>query len=417
MGPMSEVQDPKSFGRVDDDGTVFLVTAEGERSVGQVPDVTPEEALAFFVKRYESLSVEVGLMESRIRAGKVSPEESRKSIKHLRGSIAEANAVGDLPALLTRLDALSPVIDEKAEERKAERQAQNQETLAAKERMVAEAEKLSEGDDWRGGVNRFRQLLEQWKALPRIDKKTDDELWHRFSTARTHYTKRRKQNFAQQAKKREAAQVVKEQIIAEAEPLADSTDWGPTSGAFRDLMQRWKAAGTAPRDVDEKLWRRFRAIQDRFFEARTAAQSAQDEEFRGNQVAKEQLLDEAERTVLPVKDLAASKAAHRDFLAKFNELGKVPRDAMRSIDGRVRALDKAIKDAEAEEWRRTDPEARKRASDTANKIQNQIDELEVKAEKADARGDAKKAQQHRDAIATYKSWLEQAEKAVEDYSG
>ena len=206
--------------------------------------------------------------------------------------------------------------------------------------------------------------------------------------------------------------MVKEQIIAEAEPLADSTDWGPTSGAFRDLMQRWKAAGTAPRDVDEKLWRRFRAIQDRFFEARNAANSAQDEEFRGNQAAKE-----AERTVVPVTDLAASKAAHRDFLSKFNELCKVPRDAMRSIDGRVRALDKAIKDAEAEEWRRTDPEARKRASDTANKIQNQIDELEVKAEKADARGDAKKAQQHRDAIATYKSWLEQAEKAVEDYSG
>lgn len=411
------MQGPESFGRVDDDGTVYVRTNDGERSVGQVPDATAEEAMAFFVKRYRSLEVEVGLLESRLRAGKVSPGESRKAVESLRSSVADANAVGDLQALVTRLDALAPMIDEQAEERRAQRAAQNQETLAAKERMVTEAERISEGNDWRGGVNRFRQLLEEWKQLPRIDKKTDDELWHRFSTARTHYTKRRKQQFAQQAKKREEAKVVKERIIAEAEPLAESTDWGPTSGAFRELMQRWKAAGPAPREVEEQLWQRFRGLQDRFFDARTRAQSEQDEEFRANQHAKEALLDEAEQTVVPVTDLDASKAAFRSFLDRFSEIGKVPRDAMRSIDGRVRALERAIRDAEDEKWRRTDPEARKRASDTANKLQAQIDELTVKAEKAEARGDTKKAQQHRDAIATYQSWLEQAEKAVEDYSG
>ncbi len=413
---MTETQGPHSFGRVDDDGTVYVRTDDGERSVGQVPDATAEEALAFFVRRYESLEVEVGLLETRLKAGNVSPEETRKAVKQLRDSVSQANAVGDLPALLKRLDALSPVIDEKAEERRAQRAAQNQETLAAKEAMVSEAERISQGNDWRGGVNRFRQLLEQWKKLPRIDKKTDDELWHRFSSARTHYTKRRKHQFAEQAKKREGAKVIKERIIAEAEPLAESTDWGGTSAAFRDLMQQWKAAGPAPREVDEKLWQRFRGLQDQFFDARSKAQAEQDEEFRGNQQAKEALLDEAEKTVLPVTDVQTSKAAFRDFLEKFNEIGKVPRDAMRAIDGRVKALEKAVRQAEDDEWRRTDPEARKRASDTASKIQNQIDELTVKAEKAEARGDAKKAKQHRDAIATYQSWLVQAEKAVEDFS-
>ncbi|GAA1714396.1 DUF349 domain-containing protein [Propioniferax innocua] len=413
---MTETQGPHSFGRVDDDGTVYVRTDDGERSVGQVPDATAEEALAFFVRRYESLEVEVGLLETRLKAGNVSPEETRKAVKQLRDSVSQANAVGDLSALLKRLDALSPVIDEKAEERRAQRAAQNQETLAAKEAMVSEAERISQGNDWRGGVNRFRQLLEQWKKLPRIDKKTDDELWHRFSSARTHYTKRRKHQFAEQAKKREGAKVIKERIIAEAEPLAESTDWGGTSAAFRDLMQQWKAAGPAPREVDEKLWQRFRGLQDQFFDARSKAQAEQDEEFRGNQQAKEALLDEAEKTVLPVTDVQTSKAAFRDFLEKFNEIGKVPRDAMRAIDGRVKALEKAVRQAEDDEWRRTDPEARKRASDTASKIQNQIDELTVKAEKAEARGDAKKAKQHRDAIATYQSWLVQAEKAVEDFS-
>lgn len=414
---MSEQQGHAAFGRVEADGTVYVRTNAGERTVGQVPDATPDEAMEFFVRRFEALEVEVGLLESRLHAGKVSPDESRKAVAHLRESVEQAHAVGDLDSLLTRLDALSPVIDQKAEERRAQRAAQNEETRSAKEAMVAEAEKISQGTDWRGGVNRFRQLLDQWKALPRIDKKTDDELWHRFSSARTHYTKRRKHQFAEQAKQREAAQRIKEQIIAEAEPLASSTDWGPTSGAFRELMQRWKAAGSAPRDVEDTLWQRFRGIQDQFFSARNEAQAVQDEEFRGNQRAKEALLDEAEATILPVEDVATAKSAFRGFLTQFNELGKVPRDAMRSIDQRVKALEKAVRQAEDEQWRRTDPAARERASDTANKIQSQIDELTVKAEKAEARGDTKKAQQHRDAIATYQSWLQTAEKAVEDFSG
>lgn len=417
MGAMSEAASPASFGRVSDDGTVYVRTADGERSVGQVPDTTPDEAMAFFVRRYESLDTEVGLLESRVRQGKMAPEEARKTIKQVKTTVAEANAVGDLATLEGRLDSLAPVLAQQTEARKAEKAKQNEETKAAKEKMVTEAEKLSEGTDWRGGVNRFRALLEEWKALPRIDKTTDDALWHRFSTARTHYTRRRKAQFAQQAEKRDEAKAIKEKIIAEAEPLAGSTDWGPTAGAFRDLMQRWKAAGPAPRDVDEKLWQKFRGIQDKFFDARTAALSEQDEEFRGNQTAKEALLDEAEKKVRPAEDLDGSKRAFREFLDAYAELGKVPRDAIRPLDNRVKALERSIREAEDEQWRRTNPEAKARAEDTSNKLQAQIDALEEKAAKAEAKGDTKKATEHRNSAATYRSWLEQTQKAAEDFSG
>lgn len=414
---MSEAAGPADFGRVAEDGTVYVRTADGERAVGQVPDATPEEALAFYVRRFENLQVEVDLLATRVRAGTMSPEEARKAVNSHKSQIAEANAVGDLQGLTDRLESLTGAISEQAEARKAVRAQQNEQTRATKEKMVAEAESLAGGNDWRGGVNRFRALLDEWKALPRIDRTTDDALWHRFSSARTTYTRRRKAQFAQQAEKRDAAKAVKERIIGEAESLAVSTEWGPTAGAFRDLMQQWKAAGPAPREVDEQLWQTFRGLQDQFFAARSAAMNEQDAEFRGNQEAKEKLLDEAEKTVLPIKDLAASKQAFRSFLDQFAEIGKVPRDSIRPIDNRVRALETAIREAEEEQWRRTNPEARQRASDTANKLQNQIDELNVKAEKAEARGDAKKAKEHRDAAATYQSWLEQAEKAVQDYSG
>lgn len=416
MIPMSEMTRPHDFGRVDPDGTVYVTTAEGERSVGQVPDVEPAEAMEFFVRRFRSLETEVDLLTTRVASGAVNPDEARKSIKTLREHITGANAVGDLEGLLKRLSELEPALAAANEQRKAERAAAHARTKEAKEAMVAEAERLSQGNDWRGGVNRFRALLEEWKALPRIDRATDDELWHRFSSARTTYTRRRKAQFAEQNEARANSQSLKEKIIEEARALASSTDWGPTSGAFRDLMSRWKAAGAAPRAVEDKLWGEFRAIQDEFFNARSAAQSEQDAEFKENLVAKQALLDEAEATILPVEDVQTARAQFRDFLAKFNELGKVPRDSIRAVDDRVRRIEHAVKDAEEAEWKRTDPEARQRAQDTVDMFTAQIAKLEKQAQEAEQAGNQKKLREARNSIAACQSWLEQARATLADFT-
>lgn len=413
---MSETAGPDSFGRVEEDGTVYVTSAHGERAVGQVPDVSAQEALAFFVRRFEALDLEITLLEQRLSSGAVSPDDARHSIKTLRTSVAQANAVGDLASLTARLDAMAPKLAEASEARKAERAKQHEATRAAKEAMVAEAETLAGGNDWRGGVNRFRQLLEEWKALPRIDRATDDALWHRFSSARTTYTRRRKAQFAQQSVKWNEAKSLKEQIIKEARELAGSTEWGPTSGAFRDLMTRWKAAGSAQRDTDDKLWTEFRGIQDQFFNARTEAHNAQDAEFDGNLTAKQALLDKAEAEILPVTDFAAGRAAYRSFIEQYNALGKVPREAMRTLDNRVRTLEAAVKQAEAEEWKRTDPEARRRAEETVSMLNAEIAKLQDKIAKASARADAKAVKKAQDSIETYTVWLDQAKVTLADFT-
>lgn len=406
---------PADFGRVDPDGTVYVRTGEGERSVGQIPDVDPAEALAFYVRRYEALEVEVKLLETRVKSGALSPEEARNSVKSVKSAVSGANAVGDLDALLARLEELSPVLNEQAELRKAERAKAQEAARASKEQMVAEAETLAEGNDWRGGVNRFRALLDEWKALPRLDRASDDALWHRFSAARTTYTRRRKTQFAEQAARRDESRRIKEGIIAEARDLAASTDWGPTTGGFRDLMTRWKAAGPAPREVDDALWAEFRAIQDGFFTARQSVLSEQDAEYKANQEAKESLLAEAEASILPVSDLAEAKAAFRGFLEKFNAIGRVPREQIRSLDSRVKALESAVRNAEEEEWRRTDPEARSRAEDTVAMLDAEIEKLTQKVAKAEARGDDQVAAKARDSINTYQEWLDQARQTLADF--
>jgi hypothetical protein len=413
---MTDAADPASFGRVDSDGTVYVLTAQGERNVGQVPDVPAEEALAFFVRRYEALELEVSLLERRVASGTVSPDDAASSVATVRSAVAEAHAVGDLDGLLARLDALGPIIAAQRQARRAERARLSEATRERKEQFVQEAEKLAASNDWRGGVNRFRALLEEWKALPRLDRATDDALWHRFSSARTTYTRRRKAHFAQQADQREAARATKEELIREAEALSSSTDWGPTTSAYRDLMNRWKAAGSAQREVDDELWKRFRAAQDAFFAAKQEALSEQDVEYRANAEAKEALLAEGER-LLPVTDLATARAAFRDILERWSGIGKVPRDQMRPLENRLRAIESAIRAAEDERWRRSNPEARARAEDTASKLQAQIENLEEQARQAEARGDAKAVAEAQRGIATYREWLAQAERALSDFGG
>ena len=407
------------WGRVDDDGTVYVRTSDGERAVGQYPVGTPEEALQFFTERYAALSFEVELLEQRIRSGVMSPEEAAESVKTVAGQVTGANAVGDLAALSGRLDALGPVIASQREARKAEKAQKAIESKESKEKIVAEAETLAAGSDWRAGANRLRSLLDEWKALPRIDRASDDELWKRFSSARTTYTRRRKTHFAEQNEKREGARAVKERLVKEAESIADSTEWGPTAGKYRELMRQWKAAGAAPKDVDDELWKRFRAAQDTFFGNRDATNAALDAEFAANAVVKEQILVEAE-ALLPALhssgDLEAAKKSLRDLADRWEAAGKVPRDRMKELEGRMRAVEQAVRKTEEDRWAASDPEKSARADDMVAKLEAAIAKAEAGLESARAAGNDKKVAELEADLASRRSFLDMAKKVSADYS-
>ena len=260
----------------------------------------------------------------------------------MRAALHDAQAVGDLAGLEARLDALTTTIDQQREVRREERARKQDEARHAKEHIADEAERLAHGNDWRNGANRMRQLLDEWKALPRLEKAADDALWRRFSTARTTYTRRRKSHFAEMNEQRETAQGVKERLVVEAEALSGSTEWGATAGKYRDLMRQWKDAGPAPKGVDDALWKRFRGAQDTFFGARDATNAELDREFAENAVAKEALLVEAEALV-PVTDLKAAKDTFRDIADRWDAAGKVPRDRMKDLEGRMRKVEQAIR--------------------------------------------------------------------------
>ena len=408
-------QGDQPWGRVAEDGTVDVRTADGERPVGSYEAGTSEEALEFFTKRYEELEGKVHLLEQRVASGRLAPEEATSSVKALREQVGDAHAVGDLVSLAARLDALAPVIAVQRSARKEERAQKIAESKAAKEKLVAEAERLADGTDWRNGANRLRELLATWKELPRLDRATDDALWRRFSTARTTYTRHRKAHFAEEHERRDSARVVKERLAKEAEALSSSTEWGPTAGKYRDLMREWKAAGPAPREVDDQLWQRFRGAQDTFFGARDATNAALDEEFAANAEVKDAILVEAEALV-PVTDLEAAKKTFRDLADRWDAAGKVPRDRMKELEGRMRKVEQAIRSVEDEQWSRSDPEKSARADDMIGKLESGIAETQAKLDKASAAGDDRRVKDLESELANKQAFLDMARRAAADFS-
>lgn len=413
----------EQWGRVDADGTVYVRTADGERPVGSYPGASPEEALAYFARKFDDLAAQISLLEQRIAAGHVNGPEAESGVARLRDAVAQSNAVGDLASLDARLDALAPLAQaKKAEAEKARAEAKAQ-AIAERAALVDEAETLSAVDTermpWKSTGDRLRVLFDEWKRLQkdaRLDKHSEDELWKRFSHARTTFDRKRRQHFGALDEQRGAVKAAKEKLVAEAEALATSTDWGATAGAYRTLMDRWKAAGRASKKDDDELWARFRAAQDAFFAARTEASTVVDAEFSANLEVKEAILVEAE-ALLPVSDVQAAKAALRGIQERWEAAGKVPRADLGRVEGRMRAVEQAVRDAEQEKWRRSNPEARARAEAAVEQLETTIAGLRTKLAKAQSAGDARRVTEHEQAIAAREEWLEQARKALEDYSG
>ena len=405
------------WGRVDPDGTVYVRTAEGERVIGSWQAGSPEEALAFYQRKYESLETEVTLLEQRLSSTDLSPAQAQASVERLRKTIVDAHALGDLDGLCERLDKLTGVVGHKREEVKAAREQARTEARGVKERIVDEAERISaEATHWKQSGERMAELLEEWKAAPHADRTVEAVLWKRLSAARNSFTKRRKAYFASLESERDAVKAHKEKLVAEAEALADSTDWAGTSSAYRELMRQWKEAGRAGRDDEADLWKRFRGAQDKFFSARSEVFAAKETELRVNATAKEELLVEAQ-ALLPVTDWRPAKSALRSIQERWEQAGPVPRESRDQLEQGLRKVEDAVKRAEEAQWKRSNPEAHARAEAAVGQLRTAIESLEGQLTKAQARNDAAAVRKAEEAIDARRSWLVEAERTLAEFSG
>lgn len=406
---MTDTSTSATFGRVEPDGTVYVRTASGDVSVGQYTIGTPEEGLAFFVRKYDDLAAEVSLAKQRLADGKANPESITQLIARIRAEIATPKMVGDFVALEATAVELEAANAAKAAERQAQKAAQRAAALAKREALVVEAEGLAASTQWKSTGDRFKAILDEWKALPHADRNSEQALWKRFSTARTQFDKARRTYFATRDAAASESRTARTAIVEEAEALATSTDWVNTMNKFRSLMDRWKAAPRGARKDEDALWERFRSAQQKFYDARNADLAVRDESLKGNLEVKLALVAEAE-ALLPVTDLAAAKKALRSISDRWEAAGHVPRADKEKIEGRLRKVESAVRELEQDEWRKSDPARKAFANDTASTFRAGVDRAEKELADARAKGDAQKISELEARLASAKALLEAAEK-------
>ena len=422
MSSAASLAEAARWGRVEGDGHVFLTVDGTEYPVGQYPDVSDDEALGYFARKYDDVVAQIVLLEQRV-SSKAPSTDMQKTVTHLREQLAERNMVGDLRSAETRLDALAMQIGELEKAEKAEHEAVRAAELSAREAIVAEAEEIAGHDpaqvQWKTSSARMNDLFESWKTAQksgvRLGRSNEDALWKRFRAARTVFDRHRRAYFSQLDSNNSVAKAAKEKLITEAEALSTSTDWGFAAGEYRRLMDQWKASPRASRKDDDALWARFRAAQDVFFTHRQTANDEIDQEFGANLVVKEELLVEAAE-LLPVKDLAATKKALQSIRDRWEEAGKVPRAEMGRTEAGLRKVEDAVRHAEDENWKRSNPETKARTNSALTQLESAIAGLQDELAKAETAGDQRKIKAAREALEAREAWLEQLEKSASELS-
>jgi hypothetical protein len=393
------------FGRVDSENNVYVIEPNGERKVGQVPNVSQEEALAYFVKKYEGLEGSVRLLEQRV-AKKADADSISKTAAKLTVDLIDASAVGNLQSLRERVLVLAPKIQDLLNLKKEENKEGIAQAMAAREGIVAKVEALASGDltkvMWKQVSTTLAELFEEWQSAqkngPRVPKAEADALWKRFQTSRNKLENAKRAYFAEAGNKAKAAKASKESIVKKAEELA--TKGSDAVVEYRKLLDEWKAAGRTKND--DALWTRFKAAGDTIYAAKgeqVAAITASQSEALAAKLA---LLEEAQ-AIDPNKDLAKAKQLLLSIQDRWEKAGRVARNDMAKTEDKLKAIETSVRNAERDNWKATDPAAKARKDDVTIKLEEAIAKLEAELSKAT---DKKKIAEITDSLAARKAWLE-----------
>ena len=407
MNTVTDDQAP--WGRVDETGTVFVREASGERAVGQYPDGTPEEALAYFERKFTELAGQVTLVEQRVKRGAPAADVA-KTVKSLSATIATANAVGNLAALQARIEALGGTVTELTEKQSEESKAAVAAALAEREALVVEAETLAAADpakaQWKQVTASIDEIFARWQKHqtegPRLPKNEANELWKRFRAARATIDTHRKAFFAELDSVHKDARAAKQDLVEKAQALVSKGADGIPE--YRTLLDRWKAAGRAGKKVDDSLWALFKGAGDALYSAKGELDAKDNVEFEANLKLKEELLAEAE-PLLAETDRTKAKEALLRIQAKWDKVGKVPRDKVKIIEDRLRKVETAVRKLDEDHWQKNNPERQERESGFLGQLNDAIAKLERELETAKTGGDKKKIAEAEEALTARKAWL------------
>lgn len=405
MNPVSN-----AFGRVDEENNVFVIDAGTERKVGQYPGVAMEEAMAYFERKYQELEANVRILEQRVK-NNADPLSVAKAVEKLTAELVEPAVVGDLADLRKRVAVLAPDVEAlKAEKAAALKQAIDQ-ALALRNDIAQRAKELAERDpkktQWKHASKEMTELFEKWQTAQKngvkVPRKESDAIWKVFSQARTKFEANKRAFFASLTAETKVSRAKKAELTAKAEALV--AKGAKAANDYRKLLEEWKSAGRSNGKADDALWARFKAAGDAIYALRKEELATESVEQAANLETKLAIIAEAEK-IDPTKDLSEAKKQLLTLQQRFEKAGKVPKDKIRSTEDRMRAVEKKIRDAENEAWRKSDPETIERTNGVLSQLEESIAKLESELSAARAASSSEKVADLENALAARKSWLD-----------
>lgn len=407
----SSAADAAAWGRVADDGTVEVREGEEWRVVGQYPDGTPDEALAYFVRKYDDIAFKVHALEQRHQSGGASATDLVKQAGHLLEEATDAAAVGDLAGLRERLNALTSSLSEATAEEARKAKELVDQAVAERTALVERAEEIAGRDlskvQWKQVTAELAELFDAWQAHqqngPRLSKGVSQQLWKRFRDARGTVDKARRAFYSELDDSHKSARDAKTRLVERAEALAPRGVDGIPS--YRNLLDEWKAAGRAGRKADDALWARFKAAGDALYSARAEQAAAEEADSAPKIEARQALLEEA-KAVADEPNIKRARALLTGIQRQWDELGRIfPREKERALDDRLRVIEQALKAREEVDWKKNNPETKARANDMSSQLLEAIEKLESELAAAEKAGDKKAIKAAADALEARRAWL------------
>lgn len=397
-------------GRVDENNNVFVIDNGSERKVGQYPGVTMAEALAYFERKFAELESNVRILEQRVK-NKADAASIAKAASKLASDLEEPAAVGNIQELRNRVASITPSIEQMKKEKSEASEKAVAETLTLRRDIASKAQALADKDpkktQWKIASIQMAELFSQWqqsqKDAPKIARKDSEPIWKTFSQARTKFEANKRAFFSALTAESKTVRAKKTALVAQAEALvAKGAD---SANEYRKLLDQWKLSGRSQGAQDDQLWDRFKAAGDSIYAVRKEALAKEEIEYTANYQAKLLIIADAEK-IDPTSNLAEAKKQLILLQTRYEKAGKVPRDKIRETDDRMRAVEKRVKEAEQEHWRKSDPAAIERTNGVLSQLEDSIRKLEQELKTAEAANDGSKIQKAKDALEARKSWLE-----------
>jgi hypothetical protein len=200
--------------------------------------------------------------------------------------------------------------------------------LLAKTALCEKAEQLASMEvdnlkDWQDKTREVNELFKVWKTIGPAPKKENDEVWEKFKAYLNGFFANKKEFFSKIKQEQLNNFNIKLDIVKQAEALKDSTDWRKTTQELINLQKEWKNIGPVPRKHSDKIWKRFRAACDEFFNNKSKFFSTVVESEKENLDKKLDLIRRIEEWTAG-RDKSANLETLKNFQREFTEIGHVP---------------------------------------------------------------------------------------------